>query len=156
MTVTIRRFAACPERTSTQTWDEITTTICDKDETAKKEFKKVVGGLSSIISDEIPASSPIVVRGSGPLLRIYCQYGEDAVLGTDNSEDELSWNIFATDWKVYVPCKKEELDLMKRAVENKSEYFEVYDESKKLTFTEKDRTLSESNINFDVDLLRNL
>lgn len=156
MSVTSRKFAACPERTSTQTWEKITDVLCKDSPSAKIEFNSVIGGVSSVICDEIPKDSPIIIRGSGPLIRIYCLYGEDAILGLETSEEEVTWNPFIEDWKVYVPCDKDEMDLMKKVIENKSDNFEIYDKSKKITFTNKDRSLSESELSIDADLLRSL
>ena len=156
MSVTSRKFAAYPERTSTQTWERITQVLCKDSSSAKAEFNAVIGGVSSVICTEIPKSSPIIIRGSGPLIRIYCLYSEDAILGLETSEEEVSWNPFREDWKTYIPCAKDEIDLMKKVIENKSDNFKIYDESKKLIFTNNDRSLSESELSIDTDLLRSL
>ena len=104
MTVVSRSIASTPARTAIETWDRIVGLISKPESDARKELEKVCGMAASVIAEEIPKDFPIVVAESGPRLRIYCVYGEDAILGENCDEDDLSWNPTDGRWQMYIPC----------------------------------------------------
>jgi hypothetical protein len=127
MTVIARRFVASPVRSSSECWAAISSAIAAQDAAATAEFDKVCDIAASLINTEVSASEPIVVSGAGPRLKVYCLFGDDAMDGEDASEESLTWNPFAQDWKVYMPCPKDELKWMVPAVAKVSDRFELYD-----------------------------
>jgi hypothetical protein len=60
-----------------------------------------------VIAEELLASSPIIVSGSGPQVRLYCLYGEDALEDGQN-EDPLTHQAATGTWTLALPCSKED------------------------------------------------
>lgn len=132
MSSVARRFAASPERTSSDTWTAITKLICQDDSSAAAEFAKVNGIAACLINDETFANHALVMKNKGPRLRIYCLYGDDAIERDQQNEDQLSWNPVAGDWTVFLPCLTDDFGMMKAALEKKSSKFQIYDVEKSL------------------------
>jgi hypothetical protein len=131
MTVTTRRFSASPVRTAAQVWEAIVTTIAGNNEQVRQELTSILGIAASLISDYTPKSDPITVIGSGPRLRIYCLYEEDGST-EDASEGVLHWNLFESDWEMYLPVNKDDLDWVRKALKG-SKHFKVYETGTKIT-----------------------
>jgi hypothetical protein len=150
MSVVSRTIVSNPERTSVETWAKITEIICAQSTDAKVEFAKVSNITASLLSEEFMKDYSMIMKGAGSQLRVYCLYGEDAVTSEDASEDALSWDITAKDWKVFLPCSKEELSWYEKALSGLSDKFKVYDLSDGLN---KDEYYSNANTNaeFKVD-----
>ena len=55
--------------------------------------------MESLIADGRPAKVPIVVKGVGSRLVIYCLFGEDA-MDADMDVTTLNWNSTAGDWAI--------------------------------------------------------
>jgi hypothetical protein len=94
---------------------------------ARTELASVTGIGSCLIAEETPKDDPIVVFGNGPRLRIYCLYGEDAVVGDDKDESDLSWNPTEGDWKMRLPCGSEDLEWIQKALSTLSSRITAYD-----------------------------
>ncbi|HEY3252167.1 MAG TPA: hypothetical protein VGK25_13745 [Ignavibacteria bacterium] len=127
MSAVKRIIISNPERTSVETWAKITDIICSQDMEAKSEFDKVSNVTASLLSEEFMKDHPMIMKGGGSQLRVYCLYGEDAITGEDANEDQLSWNITEKDWTVFMPCSEEELTWYEKAISNLSDRFKVYD-----------------------------
>jgi hypothetical protein len=48
---------------------------------ARAELQKVSGVASSTIASEAPKDDAFIVYGSGPQIRVYCIFGDDAITG---------------------------------------------------------------------------
>lgn len=131
MTVITRNFSASPQRTASEVWTVIIETIAANNEKIQNTLKTISGIASSIIADETPESDAITVIGSGPRLRIYCIYGENAISG-ENSESVLSWNIFESEWQIYFPVRKEDLEWTSRELKQKGANFFAYEVGQKI------------------------
>ncbi len=68
-----------------------------------QQLRNAAGVMGSIITDEHPAASAIMIEGVGPQLRIYCRYGMKAV-EEGGAVDSLTWNPTAGDWTMHVPA----------------------------------------------------
>ena len=79
MTVIARRFISIPERSASGTWSAISELLAPEPG-LPAELASVAGVASSLISREA-MTSPIVVWGAGPRVRIYCLYNDDASRG---------------------------------------------------------------------------
>jgi len=120
MTVVARRFISIPERTATATWGAIVSLLAaDHNSAAAAELSSIAGIASSLISREA-MTSPIVVWGAGPRVRVYCLYNEDAVEGDDANEVALSFDPTDGDWSMSLPCPAEDLTWVKDALKRKS------------------------------------
>lgn len=81
-TVYSRTFRSTPERSASDTWQAIVELLTKgKSSTARNELLAVAGIASSLIADQAPKGSPIVVTCDGPRTRIYCLYDDDAIEG---------------------------------------------------------------------------
>jgi hypothetical protein len=127
MSVYARKFAATPIRTASETWAAISELISKENSAARTELVSVTGIASCLIADETPKDNPIIVFGNGPRLRIYCLYGEDAVVGDDKDESDLSWNPTEGDWKMRLPCGSEDLEWVQKALGQSSSRITAYD-----------------------------
>jgi hypothetical protein len=120
MTAVARKFVSVPERTATATWNAISDLLAsDSNSSAAGELASVSGIASSLITREA-MTSPIVVYGSGPRVRVYCLYNEDATEGDDANEEPLAFDATAGNWKMSLPCPTEELAWVQRALSSKS------------------------------------
>jgi hypothetical protein len=121
-TLVRRTFASGPARSAHDTWEAIVdllTRSCG--EAARDELLSVSGEASSIISDQAPASAPIVVTAEGPRTRIYCLYDDDALDGSDINESPLGFDPLKGDWAVSLPCQAEDLDWVRAALKRKTD-----------------------------------
>lgn len=110
MTVVARSFIAVPERSATETWNRIVELIApDASSIAREELAAVAGVACSCISDEALADDALVVHGSGPRLRIFALYGDDAIEGDRANESPLSWVPTDGDWRMSIPCLHDDL-----------------------------------------------
>lgn len=120
MTVVARRFVSIPERTASATWSAISQLLApESGSTAAIELAAVAGVASSLISREA-MTSPIVVWGTGPRVRIYCLYNDDAVEGDDANETALSFDATDGDWHMSLPSPADDLSWIKNALKGKS------------------------------------
>jgi len=117
MTVIARRITATPVRLATEAWEIIIDLLApDSNSLAREELLAISGIACSLISDETMKESPILVHGSGPRVRIYCLYDEDAVVGDDAKEDALSFNATEGDWFMSLPCQVADLVWVREAL----------------------------------------
>lgn len=120
-TVISRVIRSSPHRDTATTWSviaELLTTGGNKD--AKVELLSVLGVAASIIAEHAPEKAPIVVTSDGPRTRIYCIYDDDAIEGSEAKEDSLGYDPLNGDWALSLPCPKEDLDWVKKALLEKS------------------------------------
>ena len=109
-TVVSRTFASTPKRDAAQTWTAIVDLLTQgRNGTARNELLAVSAVAASIIADQTPRDAPIVVTCDGPRTRIYCFYDDDAIEGSDANENTLGFDALAGDWRVSLPCLKEDL-----------------------------------------------
>jgi hypothetical protein len=130
MSVIARRFASTPARTSGETWERIVSVISKSGSEARRELHAVGGLAASIIADETPRDVPIVVMGNRPRLRMYCVYGEDAVIGDECDERELTSNPTEGEWRLFLPCAEEDLEWVKSALQQRSRRILAYEAEK--------------------------
>lgn len=119
-TVASRAFISSPQRDSSDTWTAIVELLTQgKNDLAKRELYSIAGIVSGIIADQAPKKAPIIVTCDGPRTRIYCLYDDDAIDGSDANEDKLGFNPLEGDWKISLPCTKEDLDWVQQALKEK-------------------------------------
>jgi hypothetical protein len=130
MTVVARTFLSIPRRSAVATWAAICEVLNPgKTESTALEFATVGGIAASLITREA-MTSPIVVYGSGPRLRIYCAYHDDALDSDNASEDSVSFDPTAGNWKMSLPCPAEDLTWVQTALNKKSSRISARDMAK--------------------------
>lgn len=92
-----RTIASIPRRSAAETWRAIRELITAPDSIDAEKLIAAASVMESLIADEHPSSVPIVVKGVGSRLVIYCLYGEDA-MEADLEVDKLTWNPTAGNW----------------------------------------------------------
>ena len=117
MTVIARRFRSIPDRSALETWRAICDLLAaEQSSTARGELDAITGVASSLITREALRDSALILHGSGPRVRIYCLYGEDAITGDNESEQPLAFNATSGDWQMSLPCRTEDLKWVQAAL----------------------------------------
>lgn len=155
MSTIARRFVACPVRTAGDVWKEITSLCTAISTAAKADFDAAQSIAATLIADEMLKENPFVIKGSGPRLRVYCLYGDDAIDGAEKSEDSLVAAPCAGAWIGYLPCSEKELATMKKLLAAKTSRFELYDPQVGLPEDDA-RTVQKAGLSIDLEALENL
>jgi hypothetical protein len=128
-TVARRAIRSTPHRDALTTWGEIVTLLTQTSSGPRSELESVGGIASSIIGDKACESSPIIVSCDGPQTRIYCLYDDDAIDGSDASEDVFGFDPVAGDWAISLPCESDDLEWVQSALKLKSSRITARDKS---------------------------
>ena len=120
MTVLSRRIRATPYRSANDAWDLIVGLLAPAAGGAQDELRRVGGLASSLIASEAWLESPVVVWGTGPRVRIYCLFGDNAITGDDANEQAFPNAPASGDWSMSLPCPDEDLDWVKAALAKQS------------------------------------
>lgn len=133
MSVVSRKVRATPVRSSSETWKVIALLLApDESSEAHVELMSVEGTASSLVSSDAIKDAAIVCTGSGPRVRIYCLYGEDAITGDDANESSLQQCPTENDWELSVPCPANDLDWVNRSFKEKSKRIAARDMAERL------------------------
>lgn len=133
MSVVSRKLKSTPVRSAGETWTAMVFLLApDKSSDAHEELSSVGGVASSLISSESMEDAAVVCTGSGPRVRIYCLYDEDAITGEDARETPLQHCPTEEDWEVSLPCPPEDLDWVKRSLKEKSNRITARDVAERL------------------------
>lgn len=132
MSTIARKIAATPKRTATETWQIVVDMVSDPSSDARKTLESITGVVSAVIVDEFLADTPIIFTGKGPRIRIYCLYGEDALLDENSNEGSLVQKPTSEDWHVYVPCAEEDLSWITESLKPVSAFVTAYNKDKDL------------------------
>jgi hypothetical protein len=112
-TIVSRTFRSSPYRDAAETWDAIVAILTqDRPSDARTNLVAVTGVVASLIADQVPKQSPIVVTCDGPRTRIYCLYDEDAVEGSDGNEEPLGFDALKGNWRISLPCPEDNLSFL--------------------------------------------
>ena len=120
MTVVSRRVLATPARSASAAWDVIVKLVTALDGPARQALQRIEGIASCIIAEEAIKTDPCVIFGSGPRLRIYCLYNEDAIVGEDANEAPLTFTPTEGDWQMSLPCLADDLEWVRKALKERS------------------------------------
>lgn len=132
-TVASRVVRSSPQRSTSDTWGFIVDLLTHgRDGDARHELMSVAGIAGSIIAEHALRDAALVVTCDGPRTRIYCLYDEDAVEGGDAKEDELGYDALKGEWAISLPCPKDDLDWVQRALKAKTSRITARDMAKKL------------------------
>jgi hypothetical protein len=110
MTVLARKVASVPVRLASDTWHRIVDLVAPTNASSRAELLRITGVAASLITRESLKNSPFVVIGTGPRIRVYCTYGEDAIEGTNVNEAALPESPAESDtWNASLPCPADDL-----------------------------------------------
>ena len=120
-----RAIASIPVRTAGETWRAVIELITRVDSVDRDQLEAAASVMETLIADEQPAAVPIIVKGNGPRLLVYCLYQEDAMeTGTDI--DALSWNPTEGDWRITAPAENEDIEWMNRTLTSRAPRITVH------------------------------
>ena len=120
MTVVSRRVVSTPARSASASWDVIVKLVTAEGSPAREELQRIAGVASCLIAEESLKTDPCVVFGSGPRVRIYCLYNEDAIAGEDANEAALRFTPTEGDWQMSLPCAADDLEWVKKVLSERS------------------------------------
>lgn len=150
-TVVSRTFRSIPHRTAHDTWAAIVGTLTKGSGGAKHEELMAVAGIAaSIIADQVPRDAAIVVTCDGPRTRIYCLYDDDAIDGSDASEDTLGFDPLGGEWAVSLPCAAEDLSWVQGALKQHSSRITARD-GDETTVAKQDSRAADASIGLVLD-----
>jgi hypothetical protein len=121
-----RDVSSIPQRSAAETWQRIIDLVTGPGSKDAQQLKDAASVMTSIITDEHPASRAFMVEGVGPQLRIYCRFGMKAIEEGDDV-DALTWNPTEGEWTMHVPCDAENIDWVKASLSRTSPRMKVFD-----------------------------
>ena len=113
-----RNIASVPTRSARETWRAIVDLVTGPDTVDRDQLTAAASIMESVIADEQPASVPIVFKGAGPRVVVYCVYDEDA-MEAGHDIDPLSTNPTAGDWRATAPCESDDVNWMNRSLKER-------------------------------------
>ncbi len=120
-TVASRTFRSSPQRDALQTWTAIVELLTQgKSSVARTELLAIGGIAATLIADRTPKDEAIVVICDGPRTRLYCLYDDEAIEGSDASEDALGFDPLKGDWNVSLPCAAADVKWVQAALKKHS------------------------------------
>jgi hypothetical protein len=123
-----REIASIPKRSAAETWREIVKLITGSGSVDAGSLTAAASVMESLITDEHPAKVPIVVKGVGSRLVIYCLFGEDA-MDADMDVAKLNWNPTAGDWAMTAPTDPADVAWMNKTLKERAPRIAVHDVS---------------------------
>jgi hypothetical protein len=120
-----RNIASIPTRSAAETWRAIIELVTGDGSIDRQQLEAAASIMESLIADEQPAAVPIVFKGCGPRLLVYCLYDENAMeAGLDI--DNLSTNPTAGDWRMTAPCEEADVDWMNNTLKSRASRIMVH------------------------------
>lgn len=144
-----RDVASIPARSAKETWRVITELVTGAGTVDPGQLDAAASIMESLIADEHPAKVPIVFKGAGPRVVIYCLYNEDAMeAGLDI--DPLKDNATAGDWRATAPCEAGDTDWMNKTLKDRAPRITVHDVNQRVEEEEGSKA-AQAGAGFEID-----
>lgn len=121
-----RDIASIPKHSAADTWREIVKLITGSGSVDAASLTAAASVMESLITDEHPARVPIVVKGVGSRLVIYCLFGEDA-MDAEMDIPKLNWNPTAGNWAMTAPTDAVDVAWMNKTLKERAPRIAVHD-----------------------------
>lgn len=121
-----RDIASIPKRSAADTWREIVKLITGSGSVDAASLTAAASVMESLITDEHLARVPIVVKGVGSRLVIYCLFGEDA-MDAEMDIPKLNWNPTAGNWAMTAPTDAVDVAWMNKTLKERAPRIAVHD-----------------------------
>jgi len=121
-----RDIASIPKRSAAETWREIVKLITGTGSVDVASLTAAASVMESLITDEHPGQVPIVIKGVGSRLVIYCLFGEDA-MDADMDVPKLNWNPTAGNWAMTAPTDPVDVAWMNKTLKERAPRIAVHD-----------------------------
>jgi hypothetical protein len=154
VTTIARRIVSEPVRDATATWQTIVNLLAPSSmAAARSELLSVTGIACSLIAGEAFKDAPAVMFGTGPRIRIYCLYGDDAMTGDGATESALASSPVSGEWALSLPCEPDDLEWVSAALKKRSSRITARDLNLPVEEDEKDNADQKSaNVNVEAFL----
>lgn len=120
-----RNIASIPARSAQETWRAIVNLVTGPDTLHRGQLAAAASIMESLIADELPNRVPIVFKGPGARVVIYCLYDEDALeAGLDI--DSLKLNPTSGNWQATAPCEKDDVEWMNTSLKQRAPRISVH------------------------------
>jgi len=120
-----RDVASIPARSAKETWCAIVDLVTADGSIDQEQLAAAASVMESVIADEQPAEVPIVFKGSGPRMLVYCLYEEDA-MEAGLAIDSLNFNPTAGDWRVTAPCEADDVEWINKTLKERAPRITVH------------------------------
>jgi hypothetical protein len=120
-----RDIASIPVRSAKETWRAIIDLVTGDGSIDRHQLDAASSIMESLIADEQTATVPIVFKGTGPRVLIYCLYNEDA-MEAGLAIDGLSNNPTAGDWRATAPSEAEDTNWMNKSLKARASRITVH------------------------------
>ena len=151
-TVIARTVASIPQRNASETWEKIISLLApDPNGAARAELHKVAGVAASSIASEASKDDAFIVSGSGPQVRIYCAYGEDAVSGDNLDESAFKESPTKDGWQMSIPCLPEDVEWSQRKLKSDSKLVTARATGEKYAANESDASQSRAGLSLNMN-----
>ena len=135
-----RDIASVPVRSAKETWRAIIDLVTGEGSVDGQQLDAASSILESIIADEILAKVPIVFKGAGPRVLIYCLYNEEAMEAGSDIDALASSKPTAGDWRATVPSEADDVDWMNKSLKSRAPRITVHDADKPPADEESDES----------------
>ncbi len=120
-----RDIASIPARSANETWNAIVALVTGDGSIDREQLDAAASVMESLIADEQPAIAPIVFKGCGPRVLIYCLYDEDA-MEAGLAIDSLNANPTAGNWRTTAPCEEDDVGWMNNTLKERAPRMTVH------------------------------
>jgi hypothetical protein len=122
-----REIASIPVRSAGETWQAIIKLIAQSGSVDAETLQAASSVMESLIADEHPAAVPIVVKGHGPRLVLYCLYNE-AAMEAGTEIDSINWDpTGGPDWQITAPGEAGDVAWMNNTLQTRAPRIIVHD-----------------------------
>ena len=149
-----RDIASIPVRSAKETWAAITELVTGDDSVDAHQLTNAASILGSLIAGEQPAVAPIVFKGCGQRVVIYCLYDKDA-MEAGLAVDDLSINPTAGDWRMTAPCEDGDTDWMNDALKTRAPRISVHQANEPPADSEEEQDSTTKVFEIDWEALSN-
>lgn len=120
-----RDISSIPARTAKETWRAIVDLATGDGSVDRHQLEAASSVMESIIADECPSHVPIVFKGCGPRVVIYCLYNEDA-MEAGLAIDPLGANPTKGDWRMTAPSEDDDVAWMNKTLKSRAPRISVH------------------------------
>ena len=143
-----RDVASVPRRSAKETWDAIIELISGNGTVDGKQLEGARSVMECVISDEQPATLPIVLKGVGPRVVIYFTYNEEA-MEAGLEVDSLNEVPTAGDWRLSAPCERDDKEWMNNSLKKTASRVIVYSANEEPMDEEQEKAEASSVLRVD-------
>ncbi len=146
-----RTIRSTPYRDAQATWAVIVGILSASGSAeARAEMNSVSGIVASTIVDQASKNAPIVATCDGPRTRFYCLFDDDALESDSFNESAVSHDGTKGDWKISIPCLKDDLSWVQAALKEKTSRITAHDQADDAPVEKAEKALASEGLVLDL------